>query len=39
MRTGKKLKTLENHREKMNVRVNVRVPKIMRTPQKVGVRT
>ena len=39
MRTGKNLKTLENHREKMTVRVNVRMPKIMRTPKKVGVRT
>ena len=33
------LKILRNHREKMSVRVNVRMSKIMRTLIKVGVRT
>ena len=32
------LKTLKNHNEKMSVRVNVRMSKIMRTPIKLGVR-
>ena len=35
----KNLKSLKNHREKMTARVNVRMPKIMRTPIKVGWRT
>ena len=38
-RTRKILKFLENHRQKMSVRVNVRMSKIMRMPIKVGVRT
>ena len=39
IRAKKILKTLQNHREKMSVRVNVRMSKIMRTPIKVGVHT
>ena len=38
-RTRKILKFLKNHRQKMSVRVNVRMSKIMRMPIKVGVRT
>ena len=38
-RTRKILKFLENHRQKMSVRLNVRMSKIMRMPIKVGVRT
>ena len=33
------LETLENHREKMSVHVNVRMSTIMRTPMKLGVHT
>ena len=35
---GKILKTLKNHWEKMSVRVNIGMPKIMRTSIKVSVR-
>ena len=33
------MKTLKNHKEKMSVRVNVRISKIMCKQIKVGVRT
>ena len=39
MRTRKFLKTLKNHDEKMTVRVNVRMYKIMHTPIIVRIRT
>ena len=38
IRTTKILKPLRRNEEKMSVRVNVRISKIMRTPIKVGVR-
>ena len=38
IRIGKILKTLKNHWEKMSVRVNIGMSKIMRTSIKVGVR-
>ena len=39
IKTRKILKTLKNHRSKMNVRVNVRMARIIRTLIKVEVRT
>ena len=39
MKTRKILKSLKNLREKMSVRLNVRMTKIMCTPLKLGVRT
>ena len=33
------MKTLKNHREKMSIRANVHMSKIMSTPIKLGVRT
>ena len=39
MITRKKLKTLQNYKEKMSVHVSVRMSKIMCRPVKVGVRT
>ena len=38
MRNRKILKTFQNHREKMSVRVNVRMSKITLTPIQVSIR-